>query len=269
MLLREHQMGGAVNAARQTGAQAFEQAQASAKLSDAKTLAGTDEAASDRLSGLEPAGVAGSGTRRVGGRLFVQRGRVWTDVGHTGRITITAVAAYSRAYFDLVRLLPEVAPYLSAGEEILIAGAGRAFASPRRASKFGDRDSWLTWSVTSEAHDSGPDPALPGILSLACPDALSPDRRSGSGRRSGARDVRPRRGRAAEQSAAVAVCRGAQSGARRWPSRVATGTPPRAAPVRRLARRRDRRPTSSGMNAQLRCAPPWPRWETGIARRSC
>ena len=120
--LREDQMGGAGNATRQTGTQAFERARASAKFSDVKTLAATDQAASEQLSTLEPAGVAGSGTRRLGGRLFVQRGRVWTDVGHTGRITITAVAAYSRAYFDLVRLLPEVAPYLSAGEEILIAG---------------------------------------------------------------------------------------------------------------------------------------------------
>jgi hypothetical protein len=43
-------------------------------------------------------------------------------VAHTDRITVTAVAAYSKAYFELVRQLPEVAPYLSVGEEVLIAG---------------------------------------------------------------------------------------------------------------------------------------------------
>jgi hypothetical protein len=64
----------------------------------------------------------GAVSRRVGGRLFVRRGQVWTDVGHPDRITVTAVAAYSKAYFDLVRVLPEVAPYLAIGEEVLIAG---------------------------------------------------------------------------------------------------------------------------------------------------
>ena len=38
------------------------------------------------------------------------------------RITVTDIAAYSKAYFELVRQLPEVAPYLSVGEELLIAG---------------------------------------------------------------------------------------------------------------------------------------------------
>jgi hypothetical protein len=43
-------------------------------------------------------------------------------VGHTDRITITEVAAYTRAYFELVRQLPELAQYLSVGDEILLAG---------------------------------------------------------------------------------------------------------------------------------------------------
>jgi hypothetical protein len=43
-------------------------------------------------------------------------------VAQADRITVTDVAAYSKAYFELVRLLPEVAPCLSVGEEILIAG---------------------------------------------------------------------------------------------------------------------------------------------------
>jgi Ca-activated chloride channel homolog len=67
-------------------------------------------------------GGAAPETRR-GGRTDVHPpGRVWTDVAQADRITVTDVAEYSRAYFDLVRQLPEVAPYLSVGEEILIAG---------------------------------------------------------------------------------------------------------------------------------------------------
>jgi hypothetical protein len=122
MPLREDQMGGARNAAGQTGAQAFERAQASSKLADSKTLAGAAEVASSQLEALAKDEARPSATRLVAGRLFVQRNRVWTDVAHTDRITVTAIAAYSKAYFDLVRQLPEVAPYLSVGDEVLIAG---------------------------------------------------------------------------------------------------------------------------------------------------
>ena len=54
--------------------------------------------------------------------MFVLRDSVWTDIGNADRIPITAVAAFSPAYFALVRMLPELAPYLSAGEDVLVAG---------------------------------------------------------------------------------------------------------------------------------------------------
>ncbi|MGH7510680.1 MAG: hypothetical protein ACREMZ_14575 [Gemmatimonadales bacterium] len=120
--LERDQVGGASSSAGQTGRNAFERARASAKLADSKSLATADAAAEDRLATLAPSSGSPLATRRLAGRLFVQRGRVWTDVGHTDRITITEVASYSRAYFDLVRQLPEVARYLSLGEEIVIAG---------------------------------------------------------------------------------------------------------------------------------------------------
>jgi Ca-activated chloride channel family protein len=118
--LREEQMGGARNSALQTGTGAFEQARISAKLSDSKSLDAVESAASTAPTSL-PRDRAAE-TRRAGGRLFIRRGQVWTDAGLPDRITVTDVAAYSRAYFELVRQLPEVAPYLSVGEEILIAG---------------------------------------------------------------------------------------------------------------------------------------------------
>ena len=113
---REDQMGGSRNAAAQTGRQAFERAQISAKLSDSKSLEEADAVAATQSANLAPP------TKRVAGRLFIQRDKVWTDVGQSDRITITDIAAYSRAYFELVRLLPEVAAYLSVGDEVLIAG---------------------------------------------------------------------------------------------------------------------------------------------------
>ncbi len=120
--LREDQMGGARNSAAQTGVQAFDRARASAKLADSKTLAAAEEVASSRLESLAKDGSAAPATRLVAGRLFIRRDQVWTDVAHADRITVTAVVAYSKAYFELVRQLPEVAPYLSVGDEVLIAG---------------------------------------------------------------------------------------------------------------------------------------------------
>jgi Ca-activated chloride channel homolog len=119
--LREEQLGGARNSARQTGTQAFEQARASAKLADSKSLAAADAAAAAQDRSLAR-GSRSPATRRAAGRLFVLRGKVWTDVAQADRITITDVVAYSKAYFELVRLLPELAPYLSVGDEVLITG---------------------------------------------------------------------------------------------------------------------------------------------------
>jgi Ca-activated chloride channel family protein len=120
--VRGEDMGGARNSSSQSGVTAFERARSSAKLSDSKSLAAADAAAADQLARIAPEAASSVATQRVGGRLFLLRGEVWTDVGHTDRITITEVAAYSRAYFDLVRQLPEIAQYLTVGDQILIAG---------------------------------------------------------------------------------------------------------------------------------------------------
>jgi hypothetical protein len=105
----------------QTGAAAFERARRSAKFVEAKTLQAADEIAAGAVGGMgAPAGRQAA--KQVGGRVFVLRGSVWTDIGHADRISITAVAAFSPAYFALVRMLPELTPYLSAGEDMLVAG---------------------------------------------------------------------------------------------------------------------------------------------------
>ncbi len=105
----------------QTGAAAFDRARRSAKFSEAKTLQRADELASGVVGGLgSPEG--SQAARQVGGRVFVLRGSVWTDIGNADRIPVTDVAAFSPAYFALVRMLPELAPYLSAGEDVLVAG---------------------------------------------------------------------------------------------------------------------------------------------------
>ena len=86
-----------------------------------KTLHGADEVSAGVVGALG-SGVGGQAPKQVGGRMFVLRDSVWTDIGNADRIPITAVAAFSPAYFALVRMLPELTPYLSAGEDVLVAG---------------------------------------------------------------------------------------------------------------------------------------------------
>jgi Ca-activated chloride channel family protein len=145
--LREDQLpsalrGGPPAAPSQTGAGAFERAKASSALAQATNLAAADELAEKRMAEFESKD--GPETRRVGGRLFTRRGSVWTDAAYRDSLPVVEVAPFSDAYFALAHALPEVVPWLSAGEEVLIAGKGvsikitpagaRAIPGPRMAS---------------------------------------------------------------------------------------------------------------------------------------
>jgi hypothetical protein len=109
-------------AARQpTGAAAFVRARRSANFAEVKALDRADELVFQGIAASESGG--GEPTAKLlGGRTFVLRDSAWTDIGNADRIPVTAVAAFSPAYFALVRMLPELAPYLSAGENVLVAG---------------------------------------------------------------------------------------------------------------------------------------------------
>ena len=115
--------GGRDAAKAMSGQVAFERAEASARQSEVKTLASANAAADDRLARTPGAvGGVGADSRRLAGRVFVDRSGVWTDMTYkTGSPTI-AVKPFSPAYFDLVRALPELAPWLGIGEQVVIAG---------------------------------------------------------------------------------------------------------------------------------------------------
>jgi len=87
-----------------------------------------DHAAKARMDEIAVAGVAAPGApapraiRRAGGRIFVQTDSGWTDAAHRDSLKVVAVAPYSDAYFALVRALPEIAPCLGVGDDLLIAG---------------------------------------------------------------------------------------------------------------------------------------------------
>ncbi len=111
-------MEAAKEPAKQTGEKAFERAQASARMMKASNLASADAAARE----TEWKDSGGAQTKRAGGRLFIQRGGIWIDAAHSDTLRTIEVAPFSEAYFALVRALPEISPYLTVGDEIVIAG---------------------------------------------------------------------------------------------------------------------------------------------------
>lgn len=62
--------------------------------------------------------------RHVAGRLFQERDGVWTDLARADTVPTLDIAPYSAAYFALLRAAPELAPYLQAFEQVLVAGRG-------------------------------------------------------------------------------------------------------------------------------------------------
>ncbi len=120
--------GGAGAAAQQSGEQAVARSRASTSMMGVRDLASADAAAANRLEEIVvTGGLAGprevrAAVRRVSGRLFTLRDSVWTDASHRDSLRVFDVAPFSDAYFQLVRALPEIAPYLRAGEDVLVAG---------------------------------------------------------------------------------------------------------------------------------------------------
>ena len=96
----------------QAGAGAVERSRAE------KALAG-----SARLSEMPAAdSVTRARTQRVGGRLFVWRDSAWIDVAHDDSLRVVRVAAYSDAYFALLRALPELLQPATLTPAVLVAG---------------------------------------------------------------------------------------------------------------------------------------------------
>jgi len=103
--------------AAQVGALSVDQARREAKsaaVANAAEAADMDEAMRGR--------VTGHASRRVGGRLFVRRDSVWTDVAHGDSLPVVQVAAFSDAYFALLRALPELVKPAALEPAVLVAG---------------------------------------------------------------------------------------------------------------------------------------------------
>jgi Ca-activated chloride channel family protein len=105
----------------QSGEVAFRRAERSAQLSVAKNLTAADEVAREH-DRFQPGRTLEQ--RRTGGRLFIHRDNVWTDAAHSDTVEIVEITAFSTAYFELTRELPEIRALLTAGDEVIIAGKG-------------------------------------------------------------------------------------------------------------------------------------------------
>jgi len=102
----------------QAGAGAIARSQAEAKAATQAVVV-PDEVV---VGGIQVRGRAGiNPTRRAGGRLFILRDSVWTDLGHGDSLPVISVAPFSDAYFALLRAVPELRPAAVLGQ-VLVAG---------------------------------------------------------------------------------------------------------------------------------------------------
>jgi Ca-activated chloride channel family protein len=126
------------------GEEAVARSRASASMMGAGNLAAADAAASNRLDELASAGGGRGPAKRIGGRVFVLRGGIWTDAAHRDSLRTVEVAPFTDAYFQLVRALPELAPLLGAGESVIVAGRNTSIAIVERGAR-----AWRTGELES------------------------------------------------------------------------------------------------------------------------
>jgi len=97
--------------ARQFGAPSVAQSRREALAASASVAADAVQPAPNRAD-----------TRQVGDRLFVWRDGTWTDLRHERSRPVVTVEAFSDAYFELLRALPELAKPAALEPAVLVAG---------------------------------------------------------------------------------------------------------------------------------------------------
>ena len=109
--------------AAQAGAAAVERSRAEKALSGSLQLSAVTVDGAARADSLS---VGSSGearrTQRVGGRVFLWRDSAWTDIAHGDSLHVVTVAAFSDAYFALLRALPELVKAATLEPAVLVAG---------------------------------------------------------------------------------------------------------------------------------------------------
>jgi Ca-activated chloride channel family protein len=93
----------------------FEAARAAADQRSMKSVAALDSARGATRAANE---------RRAGGRTFRLTDDVWTDARPAGTNREVTVKAYSAAYFELLKQIPELAKLAGVGEQLTVVGRG-------------------------------------------------------------------------------------------------------------------------------------------------
>lgn len=111
--------------AEQVGAVAFKRAEQSSRLREVTVMAEAEQIVAGVTGRGDLAG-SGASVRQVGRRLFTLEDGTWTDLSFDPSLQVIEVAPFSDAYFELVRRLPALRPYLAISEQVVIAGDGVA-----------------------------------------------------------------------------------------------------------------------------------------------
>src|SRR5207253_4335779 len=106
----------------QAGADAVQRSRAEKALAGSAQLSAVTVTGYARADSVARSSAEAGGTQRVGGRLFVWRDSTWTDVAHGDSLRVVEVAAFSDAYFALLRALPELLKPATLEPAVLVAG---------------------------------------------------------------------------------------------------------------------------------------------------
>ncbi|MBI4421841.1 MAG: VWA domain-containing protein [Gemmatimonadetes bacterium] len=90
------------------------------RMREAKSVAELDAVAG---AGSGERGAVRSDVRRVAGRVFELRNGRWTDLAAGDTLRTVTLEPYGAAYFRLLAALPELKPYFSAFERVVVAGS--------------------------------------------------------------------------------------------------------------------------------------------------
>jgi Ca-activated chloride channel family protein len=102
-----------------SGAAAVDAARGAARLQSARTEA---DVAAAQFSLAGSLGESETGTRVVAGRRFRSESSAWVDTAHTPQARVVEIEPFSAAYFAVLAKLPELKPYWSAFEAVVVAG---------------------------------------------------------------------------------------------------------------------------------------------------
>ena len=106
----------------------FESAKAASAQRSVSSLATADSISMAATVAANPRSPAANAMRVVDGHPFRLQDGVWTDARFHSTIPVTKVVAYSKAYFDLLRALPELRAPFALGNRVVVVGRKGAIA---------------------------------------------------------------------------------------------------------------------------------------------